>query len=34
MKKVWVTSTGKDEQSLSKLMSPFKTYGLHATGHF
>ncbi len=34
MKKVWVSSLGKAEDVVKKLMGQLKTYGMEANGHF
>lgn len=34
MKAIWITSLGSSEESVKKLMSQLKTYGLEGQGHF
>jgi hypothetical protein len=34
MKKVWITSLGRDEAAVQKVMKTLKTYALDADGHF
>jgi len=34
MKRVWMTSLGRSEELVKKLMAQLKTYGFEVNGHF